>query len=183
VRHQQAVRSLFALRPEVLEPLHVRINALRDAHGPVFGLHVRRGDYRQWLGGRFHFDDATYQRLAVQVIRACGVEQGAAAIAVVSDEPTDWPARLEGFPTVRLTGNAIEDLAALSLCDRIVGPPSTFAMSASLLGAVPYLQVTDPQSPVRSERFFTYGSVPFPSHAEIDDLPPLPIPAADVRRA
>jgi hypothetical protein len=170
VRHRDEVRSRFRPRLEVTQPVRARLDTLRQGHDTLLGVHVRRGDYRDFGGGQFFFDDADYQRLSLSLIDALGPEASRPRIVLVSDEPTHWPSELHGVPVTRFEGSPIEDMVALSFCDRMLGPPSTFAMSASLIGCVPYLQITDPRSPVMIDRFFTYGSVPFPEHARIDHL-------------
>jgi hypothetical protein len=182
VRHRDEVRNRFRPRDEVTQPVRARLDALRHGHETLIGIHVRRGDYRDFGGGQFLFDDATYQRLALRLIGALGPEASRASIVLVSDEPTRWPSELDGVPVTRFEGSPIEDMVALSFCDRILGPPSTFAMSASLIGCVPYLQITDPRSPVMIDRFFTYGSVPFPDHARIDHLLIAGVQGSDVQR-
>lgn len=170
VRHQARVRALLQLHPSVTSGVRERMQKLRSGHGMILGIHVRRGDYRAWCNGRFHFDDQTYQQLAMRALHAIGAKFANPRIMVVSDEPTAWPSDLGGVPVMRFEGGMIEDLAALSMCDRILGPPSTFAMSASLIGQVPFLQVADPLAPICVDRFFTYGSEAFPQHARIEHL-------------
>lgn len=170
VRHQSQVRTLLKLQPRVTERVSELMRGLRDEQGAILGLHIRRGDYRTWCDGRFYYDDHTYQQSAINVLEACRKEFLNPRILLVSDEPTEWPSELSGVPVIRFMGSVVEDLAALSLCDRILGPPSTFAMSASLIGNVPYLQVTDPRAPICVDRFFTYGSEVFPEHARIEHL-------------
>lgn len=170
VRHQVAVRALLGLRPSLTSGVSARMRQLREGHGTILGIHVRRGDYRVWCNGRFYFDDQTYQQLAIQTLQSLGTEFTNPRVMVVSDEPTVWPSELNGVPVMRFEGGVIEDLAALSLCDRILGPPSTFAMSASLIGQVPFLQIADPLAPICVGRFFTYGSETFPEHARIEHL-------------
>jgi hypothetical protein len=170
VRNQAAVRALLQFRSSVTSGVRARMQQLRKGQGTVLGIHVRRGDYRAWCNGRFHFDDQTYQQLAMKALGELGTELANPRIMVVSDEPTAWPSELSGVPVMRFEGAVIEDLAALSMCDRILGPPSTFAMSASLIGQVPFLQVSDPLAPICVDRFFTYGSEVFPQHARIEHL-------------
>lgn len=170
VRYQSQVRSLLRFRPALTASVEQRLLGLRRRSQRILGVHIRRGDYRYWAGGRFHYEDSTYQRLAIEFFRASGDGLEDAGILLVSDEPTTWPMELCGVPVMRFSGSVVEDLAALSLCDRIIGPPSTFAMSASLIGCVPYLQVADPSEPVRVDRCFTYGSEVFPDHARVEHL-------------
>ena len=47
-------------------------------------------------------------------------------------------------------GGAIDDLYGLSICDYIVGPPSTFSQFASFLGQKPLLILWEKKQKIRS---------------------------------
>jgi hypothetical protein len=44
-------------------------------------------------------------------------------------------------------------MTAMSLCDAIIGPPSTFSQWASFMGRVPRLQIKSRDQVVREEDF------------------------------
>jgi hypothetical protein len=50
-------------------------------------------------------------------------------------------------------GEPVEDLHALSLCDRLVGPPSTYSAWASFMNAVPRYEIADPAAPLLESAF------------------------------
>ena len=48
-------------------------------------------------------------------------------------------------------------MTAMSLCDAILGPPSTFSQWASFMGRVPRLQIKSRDQIVREEDFAVAG--------------------------
>lgn len=92
------------------------------------GVHVRRGDYKTWNGGKYYYSDEQIndvaQRFALQHpdrhidVFVCGNDPHISMIgkAVKGD-------RLHVHVP---EGTQMEDLCMLSECDYIIGAPSTF---------------------------------------------------------
>lgn len=100
---------------------------------PVVGVHVRRGDYRQFYGGRYFFSDEEYARYMEMAYRSF---PNGCRFVMVSDEPldTDFFAQ-RGLDIHLFHGDDFrEDLVMLSLCDYIMGPWSTFSWWAAYYG-------------------------------------------------
>ncbi len=133
-RHADAVRRAFALVPERRARLDALLAGVRARADVVVGVHVRRGDYRTFQGGRWFFELSAYARL---MARTAALFPGRrVAFLVCSDEqvrPEDFP----GVEAVMAGGDPVDDLYALARCDRLVGPPSTFTAWASFYGRVP----------------------------------------------
>jgi hypothetical protein len=100
----------------------------------VVGIHIRRGDYKDFAGGRFYFEPKHYARWMRQIAAQLDY---AVSFLICSNENIEADA-FDGLPIFQIpTANSVEDLYALSLCDLIVGPSSTFSMWASFYGQVP----------------------------------------------
>ncbi|MDX6477008.1 MAG: hypothetical protein QOH95_2519 [Gaiellaceae bacterium] len=152
-RHFDELRRVFAPSRACRTAAEDALHAARRGAGLVVGVHRRRGDYAHWNEGRFLFPDAAYGRVMRSVADALGKD---VSFLVCSDEPVDP----DTFPGVQVTpgpGSPIVDLQALSLCDYIVGPPSTFSAWASFMGDVPRYELHDPDSPVTHESFKEVG--------------------------
>lgn len=106
----------------------------RRGRPTLIGVHVRRGDYAGYLGGRYFFDWSVYERVIAHVADTWGRDR--VAFLVTSDEtpPTDFARDLDWSPG---PGDAVGDLTALGHCDLVVGPPSTFSHWASFVGGAP----------------------------------------------
>lgn len=113
---------------------------------PLYGdrtniaVHVRRGDYARWLGGRYYFDDSVYLAALGQ---ALGSITGPCRVLLLSDEELDvraYQAQHGDVQRVRATPRG--EQALMSLCDYIIGPPSTFSLWASYIGRVKHATIT-----------------------------------------
>ena len=103
------------------------------------GLHIRRGDYARWNGGAYFFTDGEYARA---VSEFCRLHPGKTVQVLVAtnDPKTDFGLlrRESGAAGVfPIGGNPGEDLYALSECDCIIGPKSTFSLVAAFYRDVP----------------------------------------------
>ena len=148
--HADRIRRLFT----PVAGRRARVDALFGAlpHGPGrlrIGLHARRGDYRNFEGGRYFYSDAEYAGILERTAAAFAGRE--ITFVVCSDEPF----RPDALPRPHVTGpgQAVEDLYALSRCDYVVGPPSTFTIWASFFGRAPLLHVTTADAVIESSRF------------------------------
>jgi hypothetical protein len=136
--------NLARFRPQILryhapvDPIaaaaRLAVNRAKEASGMVIGVHIRQEDYRFWKGGIHYYEVEDYARW----MRSCAEVWSDAdpAFLICSSNEID-PAPFRGIRTVRGPGFPMGDLHALSLCDRIIGPPSTFSQWASYSGNVP----------------------------------------------
>lgn len=140
------------LRPSgsICTKVEALVSDVRESSEKLVGVHLRRGDYREWAGGLYFYSNADYvklmQRIAAQVT-------GSVTFLLCSNEPVDL-AEFTNLTIVALPeSTGLEDLHALSRCDLIVGPPSTFSMWASFYGDVPLYFIEDAQADVRLDAF------------------------------
>lgn len=140
------------LRPNV-SPSDSICQAVRNARAAgnmVIGMHIRAGDYRTWRGGRYFFPPDFYLK---QMHLAAREFQGQnVTFLICSNEPIDQ-SLLNGFDCIMATGDIVSDLAALSQCDLIFGPPSTYSLWAAFLGQAGLWHVTSPDETLSIDRF------------------------------
>lgn len=149
-RHGDAIRTFFTPAADTLERAQAPVRELKASGRPVVGVHMRRGDYASFGGGKFYFSYDDYGRVMSEL--ADGPTGSGAAFFVCSDEPV--PDGVFGRLRVsRGARTAIEDLYGLAACDFLIGPPSTFSRWASFYGRVPLLHLKDPSVEVRYEQF------------------------------
>jgi hypothetical protein len=156
VRDELAFRRHADLLRGVFTPAARRQRAARDAVAVarrgadlVVGLHVRRGDYARYAGGRYFWPLRDYATLAERA-RALGSGRRVAVLAC-SDDPA---ARAElGDLVTPGPGHPVEDVTALSECDLVLGPPSTFSAWAAFHGRVPLRHLEAPGDPLAVEDF------------------------------
>lgn len=155
-RHADQVREILRPSRTATTAATRFFESIREPGRLIVGLHVRRGDYRQHLGGRYFYDWDTYVSFANQIVRNPDWQD--VRVVVCSDD--EVPAGLfDGLPVRISRGSAIEDLALLSMCDRIVAPPSSFSLVASMFGKTPLLLCTDAEVPISDEDFRIFPEV------------------------
>lgn len=122
------------------------------------GIHIRRGDYSRWQGGRYFYDDATYVRV-IREFAALFPDRKPTVYICGNDPKLDkdyYRKNLEGINVVFPDGDQAEDLYLFSQCDYLIGPPSTFSLVASMYRDVPLWRIDGKDSPVRLENFNTF---------------------------
>lgn len=136
-KHRDRLRWLFAPPQDVGEALSAAMPAAASV--AYVGIHIRRGDYRQFRGGAYHYPAETYRRVmsAIESLVRHRDPEKTVRFLLCSDEPVDIVA-FAGFSTLTLRGGILHDLYGLARCDLIAGPPSTFSQWASFYGGVPH---------------------------------------------
>jgi hypothetical protein len=121
------------------------ISKLRTKHDLVVGMQIRQTDYRIWHDGRFCFPTSQYARWIRQLL---DLHPGKNVVVVIASEAWQDPQELAGLPYVfapgarNLAGHWFDSFVALSLCDFVVCPPSTFSATAAFVGRTALLPIT-----------------------------------------
>ena len=142
----EPVRRILEFKPDYRDAAKARFQRMRSDAKFVIGIHVRRGDYDKFCDGRYFFDDAVYLRMAAEAIRAGSFDPKQTVVTGFSNESLVWPAECGGARVVTEQGMWWEDFLCLSMCDLIIGPPSTFSGAASFAGDVRWFQIKDKHS-------------------------------------
>jgi hypothetical protein len=142
-KHAAKIREFFRPVAEVRAHVERTLRPLRERADVIVGVHVRRGDYRTWQGGRYFYPPAAYAAWMREFAAAWPGRR--VGFFVSSDEPL--PAAEFAPLDVQFAGGptAVHDLHALAACDYLFGPPSTFSQWASFAGDTPvqHLEAAD----------------------------------------
>jgi hypothetical protein len=143
--HLSFLRGFFLPRAEYRAAAERLAAALRPGCDLVVGVHVRRGDYVYWEEGKYYYSLEQYNQVMQSI--AAHYAPRRVGFLIVSNEKV---ASLDFQPGPVSIGaeDAVVDLHALSLCDLIVGPPSTFSDWAAYMGGVPRVSILDPKTPL-----------------------------------
>jgi hypothetical protein len=136
VGYEDDVRALFGVRAA-----HERAFAARYHDLPPYVcVHLRRGDYRDWNGGR-----ALPTTYFIDALRSLGDLSGM-PVVVVSDEPCSAAAELAEFPGARIEANsAMVDLLLLMNASAVVASNSSFSWWGAWLNRRPGARIVVPE--------------------------------------
>lgn len=128
-------KSLFAPNRDIVERVDGCFDRFRrEASSKIVGVHIRKGDYKRFFDGKFYYDDEEYADFMCQMIQLLGDDT---LFFIASNEKVN----MECFSRFHIIDihntKPSEDLYALSKCDYIMGPFSTFSAWASFWGDVP----------------------------------------------
>jgi hypothetical protein len=143
-KRQDTVREILVPAKEFVSVAKDKITKLHEKFDCIVGVHARRGDYKEYLGGiHFHSWDS-YRNWIIQTKDLMeGQGKGRVGFLLCSDDNppsssfADLPLHFMGNKSV------MPDLHALSLCDYNIGPPSSFGTWLSWCGKVPRLHLKE----------------------------------------
>lgn len=153
--HQAAIKHYFKPLKEHRNNIAALISDCRKEVDILVGIHIRRGDYKEFLNGVYYFEDSVFYEKMIQ-IRDLNKDKKIGFL-ICSNEKVET----ELFKDVRFfrgTNHLIEDMYSFAECDYILGPPSTYTMWASFYGNKPLLKLRDRQQIIKMEDFeMDYG--------------------------
>lgn len=132
---KEEIHDLYAPNQDIVDEVQQVMSRYKQDGYFIIGVHIRRGDYKTFEGGKYYFELDEYKE---QMQALCSVyHDRRVCFAISTNESIDLSVfdGLELCKTYNTT--AIHDLYMLSICDRIIGPLSTFSRWASFYGKVP----------------------------------------------
>ena len=136
-KHADILRMLFIPVVKHRDAVLELLSGIRGNTDLVYGIHIRRGDYSKFEGGKYFYSDEVYADKMMQLFEIASSQGKSCAFIICSNEQlqtTNFPEQLQLFTGAR---HPIVDMYALAACDGIIGPPSTFSGWASFYGKVP----------------------------------------------
>ena len=156
LKYKSEILQLFAFNPEVEEIAKQKMEQGADGeNGLRLGVHIRRGDYATFQGGRFLYNDQQYASIISQFC-ALHKEEKATVYICGNDPQLDkdyFLQQLAGCRVVFPNGNPAEDLCLLSHCHYLIGAPSTFSLVAAMYHDVPLYWIENANTPLRADAF------------------------------
>lgn len=144
LKYKKEIIALFCFLPSIENSINEKISALRD-NSTKLGVHIRRGDYATWHGGKFLYTDEQYISIIQQFI-TLHADQKVDIFISGNDPNMDKDKFVKEIGTGCLhfaEGNPGEDLCLLSKCDYLIGAPSTFTLVASMYHDTPLYWMID----------------------------------------
>lgn len=153
-KHQDKIRQIFTPEPGTLKAAEKYIQAIKsEERDVVLAVHVRRSDYRKFMGGKYFFSDEFFIRKIKEAKTALEAAGKAVKVLICSDEHLDSGFLAKAEAVQNPSKSAVEDLYTLAKADYIMGPPSTFSMWASFWGSSPLLILNGNEVPVNPLMF------------------------------
>lgn len=155
LKYRDEIADLFSFEPAIQHHVEEVMAAHARPNGLNLGVHIRRGDYREWQGGKYYYEDEVFIRYIQWVVQQhpdCPI-----TVYVCGNDPKLSQAAYQDalqsrqLQVVFPQGNPAEDLCLLSACDALIGPPSTFSLVASMYRDVPLCWMEQPE--VQTARF------------------------------
>lgn len=146
--HADAIRRFFRPVAKWREPAEACVAAAREGADRLVAVHMRLTDYAKFNNGAWFYSPAEYRRWMEQT---AALLPGRTRFLLF----TDSPSALAEMPDTALPAPAhpVSAMHAMSLCDYVLGPPSTFSGWASFMGRVPRLEIKSRDQIVRLEEF------------------------------
>ncbi len=150
--YKKEIRAYFKPIKRIDNKVNDFIKNERVGFDLLCGIHIRRGDYKSFVDGKFYFDNEVY----ISKIREMKLlfNEKKIKFIIVSDENIEIADSIvKELVIVSGIGDVIEDLYTLASCDYIIATPSTFSMWASFYGDVPLFTFREKENQVNLNRF------------------------------
>ena len=142
-KHRGFLSAFYKIRKPIPAFCRELFSLLAEAraHGKVIiGVHVRRGDYRQFEGGRYWFADDIYADWIKAAREHYRVHCNREIFVIVCSNDKRQPACGQDLTSASPWH---VDLRIFQACDLLIGPPSTFTAWASYSASVPCIHIQD----------------------------------------
>ncbi len=136
-KHKKQIRKLFSPEVDIKNHVDSVFDELKKSETVIIGIHIRRKDYRHYRNGKYYYEDMIYTNAMASLQQELKKKYKKTVFLLCSDEKINMN-KYNQYNALKIEDpTPIHDLYALSKCDYIVGPPSTFSMWASFYGDVP----------------------------------------------
>ncbi len=149
-KYRNEIINYFTPVPAHLETINKFMLPLKTEYDIVIGVHIRRGDYKFFAGGKHFYSLEEYQEVMENVV---GLFPGQKICFLICSNEQHVLADFKGLNCIFGPNHQLEDMYCLAKCNYIVGPPSTYTMWASYYGQVKLYMINDPGSPVSLSQF------------------------------
>jgi hypothetical protein len=139
-KHRNEIIKFFIPKKCYATAVENKMNTLKQIYDVVVGIHIRRGDFKNFYNGRFCFDDDIYKEMIARFVE---LENNKTILFLICTNDEIDQKKFSGYNLLLNNGNTIEDLLSLSKCDYIIGPPSSYNIWASYYGEVPTYHIED----------------------------------------
>ncbi|MCL1946407.1 MAG: alpha-1,2-fucosyltransferase [Chitinivibrionia bacterium] len=133
-KHRDELIKRYSLKPEFYEKndFYKKIMKLKREDNILIAIHIRRGDYKQWRGGKYYFEDEIYEKYMNDFSQKLSKKDARNQIFIIFSN--DKVKFINGENLLVSKESWYIDHHIMSICDYIIGPLSTFTLWANYIG-------------------------------------------------
>lgn len=146
------INSFFRPASKYVAEINSPIENLRSRNDLVCGVLVRQTDYRSWNDGKYFYTSKQYAEFLHSLYSS--FKNKKIGYFIATDEAQDEKIYGDLDCMVRV-GYPLENLYTLSLCDFLVGPPSSYIAWSSLYGGKTLITINSPHEKFNYNKFAT----------------------------
>ena len=136
-KHKNEICRIFKFSESIIANVNEAFTIKRKDYDVLVGVHIRRGDYQKWINGKYYFSDQLYSKW-IKTIEDELKQQGKTVCFFIASNEKIRDENYKDINYFLLPGSSSEqDIYALSQCDFIMGPTSTYSQWAAFIGDVP----------------------------------------------
>lgn len=150
---KKELQHIFLPRQEITKKAEAFMATIRQQADMVVGIHIRHGDYKTFDGGKYYYTLEEFHSFMLQVKQLYVGKNVAFFISSNADFSVDIFTDCNCFRFDKEPSGDILDLHTLSLCDRIIGPWSTYSRWASFFGETPLCCIKEKKQIITEKDF------------------------------
>ena len=129
------------------------MSEIREKADFVVGVHIRHGDYKTFYNGKYYYSLEEFHQFMLKIQQLYSDKRVAFFISSNEAFSTEQFTDCTCYRFGKEPSGDILDLHTLSLCDRILGPWSTYSRWASFIGEVPLCFIEERNQDFTDESF------------------------------
>jgi hypothetical protein len=133
-KHRSKIEKKYSLKPEFYEnnDFYKKIMKIKQKDNILIAIHIRRGDYKKWQGGKYYFEDNVYEKYMRDFSQKLSKKDAREQMFIIFSN--DGVKFTENENLLVSKEKWYIDQHIMSICDYIIGPRSTFTLWANFMG-------------------------------------------------
>jgi hypothetical protein len=134
-KHKEFLQDKYSLKPRYLKGNKIvdELNSLKNKGYKLVGIHVRRGDYATFEGGKYYYPWEFYHEKTNEIKSLLLDDKAIKFIFFSNEKAPDFMRRED---VIISKEPWFIDHHLMTMCDYLLGPPSTFTIWASFMAGV-----------------------------------------------
>ena len=134
---KKQLQQIFRPKESIMTKAEAMINTIKEHTDLIIGVHIRHGDYKTFYNGKYYYTLEEFHAFMLQIKQLYPNKSVAFFISSNENFSSDIFTGCECYRFGKEPSGDILDLYTLSLCDKIIGPWSTYSRWASFIGEKP----------------------------------------------